>query len=74
MTISSLLVDSLFGSVHQGRYAFAYGPLESRIKLYKFDEFLKEKETGDPSVLSEKKRFLSSRSIPIRAGPPLHPE
>jgi hypothetical protein len=69
LTVSSILVDSLFGSVHGGHYAFAYGPMEPRIKLHKFDEFLKEKEIDDRSVLSEKKRFLSSRSIPIRAGP-----
>jgi hypothetical protein len=69
ITISSVLIGSLFGSIHGGHYAFAYGPLEPRIKLHKFDEFLETKEIDDRSILSEKKRFLASRSTPIRAGP-----
>jgi hypothetical protein len=69
LTVSSILVGSLFGSIHGGHYAFAYGPMEPRIKLHKFDEFLEEKEIDDHSVLFEKKRFLASRSTPIRAGP-----
>ena len=69
MTVSSVLLGSILGSVSGGHYAFAYGPLEPRIKLRGFDEFLKEKETADRSFLSEKKRLLASRSVPIRAGP-----
>ncbi len=69
LTVSSILIGSLFGSVHGGHYAFAYGPIEPRIKLHRFDDFLAEKEATNDNFFTEKKRFLSSRARRIRAGP-----
>jgi hypothetical protein len=69
LTVSSVLIGSLFGSVNGGHYAFAYGPMEPRIKLHRFDAFLAGKEDDEHVILSEKKRFLASRSKRIRAGP-----
>lgn len=74
LTISSVLLGSLFGSVHGGHYAFVYGPTEPRIKIHRFNEFLAGKEKDGHTALSEKKRFLAYRGTRVRDGPPEKPE
>jgi hypothetical protein len=69
LKVSSILTNSLFGSALGGEYVFTYGPLEPRIKLHKFSEFLDKKANEKRVSFFEKNRFLSSRSKRIRAGP-----